>query len=543
MNTEPISPSTIATAAKAKSTPTKSKFWRSATIVTLFSLVNMVLSFLTQTVLAAQFGTSMEMDAYWAALSLPLLINTVLIGALNITLVPFFVEHHVLAEGNGQDIGLWQLASNFFNLLLVVLTIIALVVAVLAVPLISLLLPGFASNSTIFSLTVTLLRILMPGILFSGLAAFLSSIYYAQSRFLVPAILPALNAGCILLGAWFWSPYLGVKGVAWAYLLGGVAQFLLTAPILLRPQRYHFYLNLRHESTRQVLIVMLPWVFGALISKANPLVDRFLVSSLPVGSVSYLGYAYTLNQVIIVLVSKGISVVIFPILARQAAQRHWSGMYRDLVWAMEVIGLMVLPIMVLVLLFQIPLIQLFYERGSFTPLATVATGWAWVAYLGAFVGASLGSVVSYVFYALKKTYTMMKIGLVGFVLNVVLAVLLTNRLGYWGPAIAFSLVTLMNFFVTWWVLQKLLRDLGEVLPKGAGQLSRWFLIFLLLWLFGWAVREIFMWWWVPVGFMGQVLWLTAAFLLIGLGYLLSLWALPLRPVVPLKQKIIEVWGL
>ncbi|MDA0244202.1 MAG: murein biosynthesis integral membrane protein MurJ [Chloroflexi bacterium] len=513
----------------------KKDFFKSASIVTFFSLGSTILSFLTQTILAAKFGTGTDMDAYWAALSLPMLVNTVLIGALNITLVPIFVEYTIAQESNviGAD-NIWHLASSLFNLLLISLSVFVASTILFAPSIVRGLLPGFAPESQTFYLTVTLVRIFMPGILFSGLAAFLSSIYYAQNRFFVPAIVPAVNAACVFIGAWLWSGRWGVIGVAFGFLLGAIVQFIFTASILLRPQRYHLCLNLRHQSIQQILSVMAPWIIGSLISKSNPLLDRFLASTLSAGSISYLGYAYTLNQVLILLVSKGISVVIFPQFSRQATQRNWNAMSSQMTWTMELIGLLILPIVVIVILFNQPIIQVLYERGSFTSEATNLTGSAWIAYLGAFVASSLGVVVSYVLYALKNTMAMMKISLWGFCLNVILALLLTRWIGYLGPAIAFSITAFVNFVLALNLIHRQLKIgvWGEI----RSQIFRWGSVFFICMLLGWLLKGFLLYYWHPISLVKQISWLTIVVLIMSLIYITALWVIQPRPIAVWKAK-------
>jgi putative peptidoglycan lipid II flippase len=62
--------------------------FRSTLIVSLFAALGSGISFLNQLVLARYFGTTMEMDAYLVAVSLPMTIAALLSGVLNYQLVP-----------------------------------------------------------------------------------------------------------------------------------------------------------------------------------------------------------------------------------------------------------------------------------------------------------------------------------------------------------------------------------------------------------------------------------------------------------------------
>jgi len=61
--------------------------------VTILSTLGILVSFITQIIVAHKFGAAMEMDAYFAASVIPDYITTVLLGSLTVIFVPIFIEY------------------------------------------------------------------------------------------------------------------------------------------------------------------------------------------------------------------------------------------------------------------------------------------------------------------------------------------------------------------------------------------------------------------------------------------------------------------
>src|SRR4029453_13636750 len=150
--------------------------------------------------------------------------------------------------------------------------------------------PGFAASPAKFGLTVGLLRITCPYILFISLTALAGGVLNTYSRFSVPAFTPVLlNLSFIVFGLWL-APYFDppVRALAWAALVGGVVQLAFQAPFLaklgLMPR---FRLGLRDEGVRRVLKKMGPALFGVSVGQVSLVISMIFASYLVTGSVSW----------------------------------------------------------------------------------------------------------------------------------------------------------------------------------------------------------------------------------------------------------------
>lgn len=426
----------------------------SAMLVTVASLTAMAAGFLLNAVIAWVFGADASTDAYWAGISLPNLISIVVIGSLQITLIPVFVAY--LAQGKETDA--WKVASSVINLALVLLVLLVSVGMIAAPAIVRSTVPGF--NLTQRNLATSVLRIQLPSILFSGLAGLLSSIHYAKKRFLLPSVAPLLNAATKIAIIVLTGPIFGVRGIAVAALLGSMVHCGVLAPIWLRRGRYWALIDWDNPGVRQTVQLAVPWVLGNIVGRSDPLFTRYLASSLPEGSVTYLGYGERLRDILAVVISKGLSTTLFPVLAERAATLELESLGRLVTRGTRWITYVALPLIAFVVALRIPIIKFLFERGSFTPQATIGTSIALAGYaFGAFTG-SLGAVDTRTFYALKDTRTPVVVSTISLIIYVPLASILSRPFSYFGIALAHSIRSLLTHLVLLILLSRQLRSLN-----------------------------------------------------------------------------------
>ncbi len=432
-------------------------------VVSGLSAAGFLANFALQIVLAASFGATVQMDAYLAATTVPTLVTAVLLSSLNTILVPVFIqyEHRDQAEA-------WRVANTVINLVVIVLAAMAGIGAVTAPIITWLTVPGFGNGTFAFDMTTNLTRLLFPSVVFSGFAALLTSVYSAQHRFVVPALAPVINSVVVLACVWTSSSSLGIYSVAWGTLFGAVAQACWLVPIL-RHRPYQFAIDAKHPAVRQVAELLWPLLLGACFYRANSLVDRLIASSLPEGSISYLGYAWRMTNIVVAVATGGISATLFPFMSRQVAAHDVDGLRTTISSALRGVVLLVAPVLTITPQLALPALTVLLQRGSFTPEATRATGLTLVCYLGAVLGMSLGNVVTFALYALQRTRSVATVGVCGALLNTLLALILSRYLSYLGPALAFSITALVNVAVMFVVLQNRIGKLeaGQIVATAA----------------------------------------------------------------------------
>src|SRR5690606_9808390 len=206
--------------------------------------------------------------------------------------------------------------------------------------------PGCASDAEKFGLTVDLLRIIFPYILFISLVSLAGGLLNTYGKFTVPAFTPVwLNVAFIVAVLVFADDFNPpVKVLAWAVFVGGVLQLAFQIPFLAKigilPR---FSLNLRDEGVWRILKLMGPAVFGVSIAQISLLINTIFASFLVAGSVSWLYYADRLMEFPTGLLGVALGTILLPSLSKSFADKS-DGEYSQLLdWGLRLTFILALP--------------------------------------------------------------------------------------------------------------------------------------------------------------------------------------------------------
>src|SRR5690606_29450917 len=186
--------------------------------------------------LAAYFGTGLHADVLSAGLRMPNLLQNLLgEGTLSASFVPVYSE--LLGKGRVEEAG--RVAGAAFALLVAIAAAVSLVGIVLAPVLVSVFTPGFEGQRRELMIAVTRLFFPMAGVLV--LSAWALGVLNSHRRFFLPYFAPVLWNAAIIGALIAFGSRLDLDGLlmaaAWGALLGGLLQFGVQLPTVLRVER------------------------------------------------------------------------------------------------------------------------------------------------------------------------------------------------------------------------------------------------------------------------------------------------------------------
>jgi putative peptidoglycan lipid II flippase len=268
---------------------------RNSTLVSAGILLSRLAGFVRLRALSHFLGAGVVVDAFNAAFRIPNLLQNLLgEGVLSASFIP--VYSRLLAQGEEEAAG--RVAGAIAGLLAVVAALLVLVGVVFAEPLTLLIAPGFTDE--VFTLTVTLMRIIFPGIGALVLSAWCLGVLNSHRRFFLSYVAPVIwNVAQI--AALIGFGLVGVRGgdlavaLAWGTVAGALLQLAVQVPGVLRvlgPPR--FSLDTTLPGVRRALRAFGPIVAGRGVVQLLNYVELALASLLAVGAVSFLGYAQPL---------------------------------------------------------------------------------------------------------------------------------------------------------------------------------------------------------------------------------------------------------
>jgi putative peptidoglycan lipid II flippase len=293
---------------------------RPATVVAAGILLSRLAGLARERALSNYLGVGPAVDAFRAAVRIPNVLQNLLgEGVLSASFIPVYSA----ALGRGDDEEAGRIAGAVAGLLAALAGTLVVLGVVFARPLTTLLAPGYTGEK--LELTVTLTRILTPGIGVLVLSAWCLGVLNSHRRFFLSYVAPVLwNVAQIVvlvaLGLRGFDQRGLAVGLAWGAFAGGVLQLAVQLPVvtsLLRPLR----LSLRTDlpGVRDVLRRFGPVVAGRGVVQLSAYVDLLLASFLATGAVAALGYAQVFYLLPVSLFGMSVAAAELPELSRATA--------------------------------------------------------------------------------------------------------------------------------------------------------------------------------------------------------------------------------
>lgn len=428
------------------------RVYSAAAAVGVAFVIGRVLGLARDIIVAGQFGTAAEKAAYDAAFRIPdFIFLMVMSGAFGSAFVPIFSAQ--LQEGHLRKA--WRLASNVLTLMVQGYAVLALIVFLLADPLVRLLIaPRFAPETQ--DLTIELTRILLLSPLFLGLGAAAKSLLESHLNFTLPAYAPVAYNVAGVLGALLLAPRYGVKGLAWGIVIGSIGHVLLQFPGLLRiGMRYSFLPRPVAEGVHEVGRLLVPRVIGQAAFQINfILVMSTLASRLGEQSSAALNYGYQLMMLPHGLLAISVSTVIFPLMAQQFARGDQHTLRATFGDALRPLLFLTIPASAALAILARPIVQTIFQRGEFTAESTLLVADVLPYFAAGLVALALVETSARAFYAMQDTWTPLLASVATIAVNLLLALLLMERLGARGLAVAMTITTTLEMMVLLWALRR-----------------------------------------------------------------------------------------
>jgi putative peptidoglycan lipid II flippase len=412
------------------------------------------------------FGRDWHTDAYVSAFSIPDLIYFLASGgALSAGFVPVFTGY--LTKGEDEKaMRTFRVLMTYLGLLL-----LSLIVAfeVLAPQLVALLFPGMVGDEQKFTLTVRLVRILLPAQFFFVLGSLFTGALWSLRYFAEPQVQSVLYNLFILfggiLGAQFCAHWLGkgIEGMAIGALTGAaVGAGLVQARKLWQVgMDFRPCFDWRDEGARQVLKLVIPVVFSLSVTQISAIIlPRSFSSLLPHGAATAVEMANRIMQLPVALFGASVGIALFPTLSALATKEAIDDLRRQVAGGLRTVLFMTVPTAVLMAVLREPIVALFFEYGRWKSSDTQATALALLFYSFGAPAMSCQQVLARGFYALRDTWTPVWVGLLSFALAFTLnAALVHSPLQQGGLALAFSISAWFNITLLAILLRKRLNGL------------------------------------------------------------------------------------
>jgi len=443
---------------------------KTASTVSLFTLLSRITGLVREQIMAATFGASALTDAFNVAFRIPNLLRRLFAeGAFSQAFVPLLAATR---ESEGDEAT--HRLVNAVGTILFWALLATVVVGIVGAPVIVWMM---ASGLAAFDEAVLMTRVMFPYIVCMSLVALAAGVLNTWRRFAVPAATPVLLNLSWIAAAWWLAPAFGAWGIepihalAVGVMTGGLLQLAVQVWALSRigmVPRVGLTVGAvraawQHPTVRRVLRNMAPALLGVSVAQLSLLINTQIASNIGVGAVSWLTYADRLMEFPTALLGVALGVVLTPQLSAAQAREDREAYSGLLDWGLRMVVLLALPCAVALLVFGEALVAVLYHYGRFAAHDVAKTVHAVMGYGVGLLGIVAVKILAPGYFARQDLRTPVRIAVIVLVATQAMNLVLVPWLGHAALALSIGLGAIVNAL---WLLRGLRRL--EVYRPSAG---------------------------------------------------------------------------
>ena len=407
------------------------RIYRTVFSVTSVLALSKLMGFAKQMLTASTFGTTLETDIIGLAQGLIGDVQYVLAQSLMTALIAVYIHtaKNDQAESNA-------LISDTIKVFIGFVAIAVTVVIIFAPQLAQIIAPSYTGNTA--KELIRYLRIFAPTLFFMVLICIFQSVLHTNKRF-IPGELVGLNQSLItIIIILIFSGSLGPTALGLAFYCYAVWNTLYLGVASRKLWKYQNGNPLKNASLRKLLRMMFPMLLGYSVVYVNQMVDKMLVSGLGEGAVTALSYAAVLSNLVGTFIVTFASML-FPYITKYISlhQDEHAAQQTEQVTALLLLAFT--PISVLTILCAEDIITIAFGRGAFDVQSVRMAAMALRGYGFSMLPLILREMYARVQYGYQDTKSPMINSTIGIIVNILLSILLSSRLGILGITLASSI--------------------------------------------------------------------------------------------------------
>jgi putative peptidoglycan lipid II flippase len=522
---------------------------RAAAILAIGNVVSRVLGLVREIIKSDLFGASNLLGAYTVAALVPMTLFNLITGGemVSSSLVPVFSDY----AAKDKRAELWKVVSSFLTLSTALVSLIIVLVEIFTPQVAWLSGARNYQDPTLVPITIQLMRLATPAVLFLSIASILTGLLFALKRFTLPAFTGAVFNGTIVVVTLLRPDR--IQSLVWGILIGSFLQIIIQLPAL-RDGKIRLSYDWQHPALRRILILYAPIAAGLIINQIAIWISYNLAITTGDNSVTYMTYATTLYQFPLGLVVTALSLAILPTLSglatnyRDALEQHAPDAgerlneYKETLAAgLRMIINLILPAAAGLFVLAGPIIVLLLEHGRFTSGDTEITVRVLRLYIIGLPFAAVDQMLVFASYARKDTWRPALAGVISIVIYTIIAMVLLDPLGLLSLMVADAVKHIVHTTIMLWFLRRHVGGLAAFGMRGTllKSLAAAGLSAVFAFSAAFLLQEIFQ----LTGFIEKLTIVGVAGLAGFVGFILAVYLFDLKDVKALTTLVIKRLGL
>ena len=404
--------------------------------VVIFTLAAKLMGFLREIVLSYFFGATGISDAYLISQTIP----GTIFQFVGVGLTTCFIPVFFMVQKNKADTT--KYTNKILTLVFIFSTVVAAVVWGFSPYIVKIFASGFEGETLYYAAWFT--RIGVLSLWWSSMIYVFGSYLNANNVFVPIAFAAIPNSLFIII-----SIICGAKINIWLLSIGSTlavaVQLLFILPSVSKTgYKLKLDFGFNDNYIRTFFSLMGPVIIGVSVNEINTLVDRTVASLVAVGGVSALTYANSFIHLIQGGLVQPVATVYYPQITEKVSQGEYKGAESAMTHALELVLGLLGPITAGIVILSTPITELLFARGAFDETAVTLTSTAVRFYAIGICFVGLRELLTRYYYANANTKTPMLNAALGMVVNILLNIVLSRRIGIAGLAIATSVSAIVT---------------------------------------------------------------------------------------------------
>lgn len=369
------------------------KLAKASLVLFLVTILSKVAAFFVTLVFSYYFGTDSVTDAYYAAGTIPNLVN----NSLTICALTLFIPVYAKCKSEAGKERADEFTSNILNAFVLFNLVLFITVCIASPILAKLVAPGFSSEKLVH--TERMICLLSMSFPFTVAVYTLTNLSNVNQNYIFPSFLTFLNHILVIIFTIFMAPGFGLYSFPVVCTSVWALQFLALYFVLNGRLFFHkFIINIRDGYFRYMLKQSLPVMLTTASDQINLAADNIISSDLPGGSLSCLGYAHRIFNSINGVVASTLLTIYYPIISKQYADKDRKNLNISLRRYFEIMLLLTLPVSLFLMGTATDVMSLLFDRGAMKEDDIVKISFLFIFYVSGLLFMSMKEFVTRLFY-------------------------------------------------------------------------------------------------------------------------------------------------
>ena len=409
-------------------------------LLLIITLMAKIVAFIKEMVLANYYGTSMISDAYVIALTVPVLLSTLLSTGLSSGFIPIY-DKIKSTEGKEKSA---NFAGRVLGALIVVSLILVILYYIFDTHIITVMSMNLSNEERRLVRVFTKICIFSIG--FSCATYFAVVLLQANNRITMSGVISVPLNISIIIFIFISYQFHNALFLPIGYLVGSIIQFGMVAGVLVKSGLWVTPLfSIKDNNVKKFISSIGILLIGSSVNQMNVIIDKIVASGVMSGGVAALEYGNRIIDLVSGIFIISIVTVQFPMMVRTSENNL---KFRECINAgIKNMIIFLVPISVYMVAFSQQIVSLIYERGAFDEKATFMTGQVVLGYGLGVLPIGLREIFSKVSYACSDLKTPTINAVIGMALNIVLDLILPRFIGILGLSLATSVAAFVTAII------------------------------------------------------------------------------------------------